>query len=406
MPVDQLQNWEYERAKIERELARLKATLASRDELVRRIRAEQQWTTEALDNIHIPVLAFEATGDLFWLNEGGRLLFSPPGVVLPKQIDLPNQLDEVVHHTVETHSENPPDKAMVSRLKLHGQDYRLHLQAMPKGAASKMLIQTGLIVKEPVWLASLMPHQAAVAETPAAYPELPEVPSGSDQQGRIEIELSVAGQSLAVALRPVVGLQQFLGTEQLVRLEYQALPSMRLDLALVENLCARVVSDRLATVGAGVWMLRLSNESLHNREFSAQLNAIFSKYQMDASRFVFGVAEMEVMDALVLVKRLQSDLYSSNLRWALLDTTADLSNFEYFAPLGIDFYCVSADLVAQAVHEKRAQQVLRALRDAASGQGMATLATGVDTSAAMAMVRAAGIDYASGEWTLKRDVEG
>lgn len=403
MAVKELQTLEAERARIERELARLKATLASRDELLRRIRAEQQWTTEALDNIHIPVLAFEATGDLFWLNEGGRLLFGPPGAVLPKQIDLPEQLDDVVGHTVETLSDNPPSKAILSTLKLHGQEYRLHLQAMPKGAASKALIQTGLVVKEPVWLASLLPHHATVAVSAKSYPELPDVAEGSELSGRLEIELSVAGELLPVGLQPVVGLQQFLGTEQLVRLEYQAQPSMALDLALVDNLCARVISDRLATVGAGVWMLRLSEESLHEREFSRLLQEIFSKYQLDASRFVFGVPELEAMDALVLVKRLQSDLYTSNLRWALLDTTADLTNFEYFAPLGFDFYCVSADLVAQAVHEKRAQQVLRALRDAATGQGMATLATGVDTSAAMATVRAAGIDYASGEWMLERE---
>ena len=147
----------------------------------------------------------------------------------------------------------------------------------------------------------------------------------------------------------------------MARIAYQAPASTKLDLALINAIAERIISDRLGALRAGVWMLRLSTESLHDRDFASRLIHTLNRHQINGARFVFGLPEDEVMDALVLMRQLQADLATTGVRWALLETSADLSNFEYLATLGLDFYCINPDLVVQAAEQERAKSVLHAL---------------------------------------------
>lgn len=389
-----------EKAKLQQDLNRARAQLAGRDSLLRSIRAEQQWAAEALASMHVPMLAFNGRGDLFWLNQAAAsLLGISSDVTEASTEELPQGFRELLEARLANRSAGA--KPQEAPLKLHGQGYRVSLQFLPSGAAAKSL-STGLTPdRDEQWLVSVVPEQGDVIARELGYPDLPEVNLAIDTAGGVDVSLPVGDEHLPLNVQPVIGLEQFLGIEQLARIAYEAVPSAALDLALVDAIAERVISDRLGALRAGAWMLRLSTESLHDRDFAGRLIRVFSRYQISGNRFVFGLPEAEVMDALVLMRQLQSDLKHSGVRWALLETTADLGNFEYLAPLALDFYCVNPDLVAQAAEQDRAKQVLHGLHQAAAGQGMATIATAVDTAAAMTAVRGAGIDYASGRWATQ-----
>ncbi|MDD9893222.1 MAG: EAL domain-containing protein [Gammaproteobacteria bacterium] len=397
MAKQDLQTVEAEKAKLERELSRMKAQLAGRDDLLRRIRSEQQWSAEALASLHVPLLAFNGKGDLFWLNEAAlKLLGLKTAPSETRTQDLPQGFRGLLEERLATATGE--NRTLEAPLKLHGQGYRVSLQFLAMGSAARTLNVHSRSVRDEQWLVSVVPEHGDIIAQELGYPDLPEVSMGEDGGGAVELSLPVGESSLGITLQPVLGLAQFLGTEQLARISYEAVPSANLDLALVNALAERIISDRLGALRAGAWMLRLSSESLHDRDFANRLINVFNRYQISGNRFVFGLPEAEVMDALVLMRQLQADLAPTGLRWALLETTADLGNFEYLAPLGLDFYCINPDLVAQAAQQERAKKVLHGLHEAASGQGMATLATGVDTPDAMTAIRTAGVDYASGRW--------
>ena len=390
---------DYQKAK--RELARLRAKLEGRDQLLRRIRAQQQWAAEALEIVHVPLLAFNDRGSLFWLNEASRVLLGLTGEARDVGLEqLPENLRTILDEKLTS---TGSQRLQEAALKLHGQGYRLTLQYLARGAAAATLIKTMGGREEAHWLVSLVPEHGDIVAQELGYPDLPEVSVGEDG-GSLEFTMTVADhsgsepQDLVIGMHPVLALEQFLGIEQLARIQYQAVPSCALDLALIQGFAERIISDRLGPLQAGAWMMRLSTDSLHNRDFATALISILNKYKVNGGRFVFGLPEAEVMDALVLMRQLQADLATTGVRWALLETSADLNNFVYLAALGLDFYCVSPDLVAQAAEQERAKKVLSALHQAAAGQGMATLATGVDSADMMAAIRSAGVDYASGSW--------
>lgn len=395
MSIQEIKLLQEAKSKAERELGRLRAQLVSRDELLRRMRAEQQWTAEALEAVHVPLLAFDRRGELFWSNLAAQVLLGlDENLSQTATEQLPPLLrDGISAQFAATQQRNRPIQLA---LKLRGQVYRVNMQNLQTGAAAKALNASGMKHVEALWMVSLVPeHSEALAAT-VPYPDLPEVAFGEDKSA-ISLQIPMGEGTLPIQVQPVLGLQKFLGIEQLARIEYEAPPSVNLDLALINALSERLLSDRLGVLDAGAWMLRLSTDVLHERDFASRLIATLGRYQLDGSRFVFGLPESEVMDALVLMKQLQADLKYLSVRWALLETSADLSNFEYLAPLGLDFYCISPDFVAQACAEKRSENVLRALHDAASAQGMATFASGVNSPAAMTTVRAVGIDYVCGD---------
>lgn len=397
-PVSELKLLQAAKSKADRDLARLRAQLATRDALLKRMRAEQQWAAEALASVHVPLLAFSEEGVLCWSNHAAqRLLGLTNDLARMSTEALPAPLEAGLEGCFLESNKHRQQPAQLT-VKLHGQVYRLNLQYLADGSANAALKNTGFMVFGPAWVMSLVPEQRDALAADRPYPELPESRLGKDSSGSLGLSIELGDSLLDLQMQPVIGLQQFLGTEQLARLEHQQTPSSDLDVQLISALADKVISDRLGALCAGVWMLRLSTESLHDRNFAERLIQTLDSYQLDGSRFVLGLPEDEVMDALVLLKQLQQDLAFKNIRWALLDTTSDLTNFEYLASLGLDFYCLNADIVAQASQERRAEKVLQALCDAAAAQGMATLATGVDTSAMMTTVRSVGIDYASGDW--------
>lgn len=397
MSAQQLQTLELEKSKLQRELAHMQARLASRDDLLRRLRSEQQWSAEALASMHVPLLALTGRGELFWLNDAAKRLL---GLVVDSKRSTTADLPESLRELLDTRLvENLRDNQMLEApLKLHGQGYRVCMQFLEEGAAARALAEQTPLGSPTQWLVSLVPELGDVIAQTTDYPDLPEVKLGADGGGARDVILNIAGQELTLTLQPVLGLAQFLGTEQLARIAYQAPASTKLDLALINAIAERIISDRLGALRAGVWMLRLSTESLHDRDFASRLIHTLNRHQINGARFVFGLPENEVMDALVLMRQLQADLATTGVRWALLETSADLSNFEYLATLGLDFYCINPDLVVQAAEQERAKSVLHALHEAASGQGMATLATGVDSPEEMSVIRAVGVDYASGRW--------
>lgn len=397
MSAQQLQTLELEKSKLQRELAHMQARLASRDDLLRRLRSEQQWSAEALASMHVPLLALTGRGELFWLNDAAKRLL---GLVVDGKRSTTADLPESLRELLDTRLvENLRDNQMLEApLKLHGQGYRVCMQFLEEGAAARALAEQTPFGSPTQWLVSLVPELGDVIAQTTDYPDLPEVKLGADGGGARDVILNIAGQDLTLTLQPVLGLAQFLGTEQLARIAYQAPASTKLDLALINAIAERIISDRLGALRAGVWMLRLSTESLHDRDFASRLIHTLNRHQINGARFVFGLPEDEVMDALVLMRQLQADLATTGVRWALLETSADLSNFEYLATLGLDFYCINPDLVVQAAEQERAKSVLHALHEAASGQGMATLATGVDNPEEMSVIRAVGVDYASGRW--------
>jgi EAL domain-containing protein (putative c-di-GMP-specific phosphodiesterase class I) len=397
MSAQQLQTLELEKSKLQRELAHMQARLASRDDLLRRLRSEQQWSAEALASMHVPLLALTGRGELFWLNDAAKRLL---GLVVDSKRSTTADLPESLRELLDTRLvENLRDNQMLEApLKLHGQGYRVCMQFLEEGAAARALAEQTPFGSPTQWLVSLVPELGDVIAQTTDYPDLPEVKLGADGGGARDVILNIAGQELTLSLQPVLGLAQFLGTEQLARIAYQAPASTKLDLALINAIAERIISDRLGALRAGVWMLRLSAESLHDRDFASRLIHTLNRHQINGARFVFGLPENEVMDALVLMRQLQADLATTGVRWALLETSADLSNFEYLATLGLDFYCINPDLVVQAAEQERAKSVLHALHEAASGQGMATLATGVDNPEEMSVIRAVGVDYASGRW--------
>lgn len=397
-PVSEFKELQAAKSKADRDLARLRAQLATRDALLKRMRAEQQWAAEALASVHVPLLAFTEEGGLCWSNLAAqRLLGLTDDLARMTTETLPAPLEasmEGCFLDTNKHRELPAQLTV----KLHGQTYRINLQYLADGSANTALKDTGLMAFGPAWVMSLVPELSDALSADRPYPELPESRLGKDSSGSLGLSIDLGDSLLDLQMQPVIGLQQFLGTEQLAKLEHQQTPSPALDIQLLSALADKMISDRLGALRAGVWMLRLSTDALHERGFAQRVIQTLDSYQMDGSRFVFGLPEDEVMDALVLLKQLQQDLAFKNVRWALLDTSSDLTNFEYLASLGLDFYCLNADIVAQASEDRRAEKVLQALCDAAAAQGMATLATGVDTSEIMTTVRSVGIDYACGEW--------
>ncbi len=148
--------------------------------------------------------------------------------------------------------------------------------------------------------------------------------------------------------------------------------------------------------GVDYLAINLSGQSVSDPEFQQFLIERLHRLGFSPRSLCFEVTETAAITHLQQSSGFFEVLRSFGVRVALDDFGSGMSSFTYLKNLPVDYLKIDGQFMRQLVADPYDQATVRAICDVARAAGKKTVAEGIETEEAAAMLRAFGVDYGQG----------
>ena len=142
--------------------------------------------------------------------------------------------------------------------------------------------------------------------------------------------------------------------------------------------------------------INVSGQSMDDETFLDHVLSGFEASGVDPGRICFEVTETAAVGNLARARRFIAALKRLGVSFVLDDFGSGLSSFAYLKNLEVDYLKIAGDFVSGLAGGQVEQALVSAIHQVGSAMRIRTIAEGVESEAALAVLREIGIDYAQG----------
>jgi PAS domain S-box-containing protein len=142
--------------------------------------------------------------------------------------------------------------------------------------------------------------------------------------------------------------------------------------------------------------VNLSGQSLSDAELPAFIEEQIRLAGADPSHLVFEITETAAAEDLAQARRLAERLTALGCGFALDDFGTGYGSFTYLKHLPVNYIKIDMEFVRELGTDRADRQVVKAIVDVARTFDIETIAEGVETPEALAVLAEMGVDYAQG----------
>jgi PAS domain S-box-containing protein len=174
---------------------------------------------------------------------------------------------------------------------------------------------------------------------------------------------------------------------------------------LIRSIDRWVVSEALAGLAGGLggaypadtrFCVNVSGQSMDDETFLDHVLSGFEASGADPGRICFEVTETTAVGNLSRATRFIAALKRLGASFVLDDFGSGLSSFAYLKNLQVDYLKIAGDFIGGLACGQVERALVAAIHQVGSVMRIRTIAEGVESEAALAVLREIGIDYAQG----------
>ena len=158
------------------------------------------------------------------------------------------------------------------------------------------------------------------------------------------------------------------------------------------------LDDGGALAGAGCLAVNVSGLSLSDERFLDDVAAALDESGVDPERLCFEITETAAVAHLAHAHRFMAVLRAQGCRFVLDDFGSGMSSFAYLKNLPVDFLKISSQFVRGIEDSELQRALVQSIHQIGDLMRMGTIAEGVETEAALAVLEEVGVHYVQGFW--------